>query len=142
MNIYFACAITAGRQFEPVYQAIVRVLLADGHQIPTAHLADSGITALEATVSPRDVYERDVAWIRECDALVAEVSVPSHGVGYEIGYALSLEKPVLCVHQDGHAISKMISGNPHSKLRIQAYRQVDEAIAWLQSRLSLPPLDL
>ncbi len=33
MNIYFACSITGGRDFEPVYQAIVAALLADGHTV-------------------------------------------------------------------------------------------------------------
>jgi len=87
MNIYFACSITGGREFEPVYQAITRALLADGHVVPTAHLADPGVTALEAVVSPRAVYERDVAWIEACEALIAEVSTPSHGVGYEVAFA-------------------------------------------------------
>ena len=46
MNIYFACSITGGREFEPVYQALMEALLADGHEIPTAHLADSGVIAI------------------------------------------------------------------------------------------------
>ena len=53
MNIYFACSITGGREFEPVYQAIIAALLADGHTIPTAHLADSDVIALEAIVTVR-----------------------------------------------------------------------------------------
>ncbi len=56
MNIYFACSITGGREFEGVYQDLMAALLADGHEIPTAHLADSGVTALEAKVSPQEVY--------------------------------------------------------------------------------------
>ena len=79
MNIYFACSITGGRDFEPIYQAIMAALLADGHTVPTAHLAGSDVLALEAIASPRAVYERDIAWISGCDALVAEVSTPSHG---------------------------------------------------------------
>ena len=112
MNIYFACSITGGREFELVYQDLTAALLADGHEIPTAHLADSTVVDLEALVEARDVYERDVNWIRAADALIAEVSVPSHGVGYEIGFALSAGKPVLCLSQHGRKISKMISGNP------------------------------
>ena len=94
MNIYFACSITGGRELESVYQAFVAALSADGHTIPTAHLASPGLTE-EAALTPRAVYERDTAWIRDCDALIAEVSVPSHGVGYEVGYALNAAKPVL-----------------------------------------------
>ena len=120
MNIYFACSITGGRQFEPVYQAIIAALSEDGHEVPTAHLADSGVKAIEAVVNPRQVFERDVNWIESCDALVAEVSTPSHGVGYEIAFALSLGKPVLCVYQEGQAVSKMLTGNTHPRLHVQA----------------------
>ena len=128
MNIYFACSITGGRQYERVYQDLTAALLADGHTVPTAHLADSNVTAMEAVVSARDVYERDVTWIREADALIAEVSVPSHGVGYEIGFALNVGKPVLCLYQAGRKVSKMISGNTHPNLRVEVYRDSQNAV--------------
>jgi nucleoside 2-deoxyribosyltransferase len=136
MNLYFACSITGGREFEPVYQAIAAALLADGHAVPTSYLANSEVTLLEAVVSPRDVYERDVAWIRGCEAVVAEVSTPSHGVGYEIAYALGLGKPVLCLYRDGQPVSKMITGNSDPRLRVKSYRDVDEAVAILRSFLA------
>ena len=128
MNIYFACSITGGREFEGMYQELMAALLADGHVIPTAHLADSGVTALEAKVSPEEVYARDVAWIQAADALIAEVSVPSHGVGYEVGYALDAGKPVLCLAREGRRVSKMITGNPHARLQSKRYRDNAEAI--------------
>ena len=128
MNIYFACSITGGREFERIYQDLMAALLGDGHEIPTAHLAESNVIALEAVTPAREVYERDVIWIRKADVLIAEVSAPSHGVGYEIGFALQVGKPVLCIHQEGRKISKMISGNPHPRLTVQAYKEPQEAI--------------
>jgi 2'-deoxynucleoside 5'-phosphate N-hydrolase len=128
MNIYFACSITGGREFESLYQAIVRALEEAGHQVLTAHLAGSDATSVEALLPPEEVYERDVAWIRACDALIAEVSVPSHGVGYEIGYALGIGKPVLALLQEGRKLSKMISGNPDPNLTLSLYRTPPEAI--------------
>jgi nucleoside 2-deoxyribosyltransferase len=128
MNIYFACSITGGREFESIYQSLMAALLADGHEIPTAHLAESTVVALEAVVAAREVYERDVTWIRIARALIAEVSVPSHGVGYEISFALNEGKPVLCLYQQGRKISKMISGNPHPRLSVRSYRDPPEAI--------------
>lgn len=129
MNIYFACSITGGREFESAYQTIVAALLADGHEIPTSHLAQAEAMDGERALSPQDVYERDVNWIRNCDVLIAEVSVPSHGVGYEIAFALQLGKPVLCISLEGRKVSKMITGNSDPNLSITTYRSVDEAIA-------------
>lgn len=136
MNIYFACSITGGREFEPVYQAIVRALAEGGHTVPTAHLAGSDVMALEAVIHPQDVYARDVAWIRACDVLIAEVSMPSHGVGYEIAFSLGLGKPVLALHQAGRRISKMISGNPDPNLAVKSYQTPEEATLQIRKFLN------
>ena len=135
MNIYFACSITGGRAFEPVYQEFTRALLADGHEVPTAHLAESNVMALEKVIDPQEVYNRDIAWIRDCDALIAEVSVPSHGVGYEIGFALEQGKPVLCLAQEGISVSKMITGNMHPALQVKYYRDGIGGIAMIRKFL-------
>jgi NAD(P)-dependent dehydrogenase (short-subunit alcohol dehydrogenase family) len=74
MKIYFACSITGGREFESAYQAIARGLAENGHNVLTAHLVESDAMATEAALTPEDVYSRDIAWIRECDVLIAEVS--------------------------------------------------------------------
>jgi len=136
MNIYFACSLTGGRDFESVYQVIVEDLLENGHDVPTAYLADSSAPAKEAAIGPTDVYERDTAWIRACDVLIAEVSVPSHGVGYEIGFALELSKPVLAVSKSGRKVSKMITGNPDPNLTIATYTSTEEALAQVRQFLS------
>lgn len=136
MKIYFACTITGGREFEPVYQVIARSLAEDSHQVPTAHLAEAGVVALEAVIDPFEVYSRDVAWIRESDALIAEVSVPSHGVGYEIGYALGLGKPVLALYQEGRKVSKMISGNPDPNLSVMVYQSPEHAVKLIRAFLA------
>jgi nucleoside 2-deoxyribosyltransferase len=129
MNIYFACSIIGGRDFERIYQELTLALLASGHIIPTAHLAESNVMAVESEISPREVYDRDMDWIRDCDVLIAEVSVPSHGVGYEIGFALGEGKPVLCLYQEGRKVSKMITGNSHPNLEIKSYRSIEDAIS-------------
>lgn len=136
MKIYFACSITGGREDEGIYQHLVDALLDDGHEVPTAHIAGSGVEEMDRQEDPADIYQRDVVWITESDLLVAEISTPSHGVGYEIGYALSLDKPVLCLHQQGREISKMISGNPHPKLTLQSYTGPDHAVELLSSFLA------
>lgn len=138
MNIYFACSIIGGRAFEPVYQAITRALLEDGHEVPTAHLAEPEVKALESIASPREVYERDIAWIRTCDALIAEVSTPSHGVGYEVAFALSLGKPVLCCYRDGQPVSKMITGNSQPNIRLATYQATTEAVEVVRAFLNRP----
>ncbi len=128
MNIYFSCSITGGRSEEKTYQAIVKELLDRGHEVPTAHLSSPEVMELEKIVDPVEIFDRDMNWLRECDAVVAEVSSPSHGVGYEVAYALSLRKPVICCYQRGKKVSKIITGNTSAGLKVAEYDDDDEAV--------------
>ena len=59
----------------------------------------------------------------QADVLIAEVSAPSLGVGYEISYALRVRNiPVLCLrHRSSGSLSAMISGNPSELLTLETY---------------------
>jgi nucleoside 2-deoxyribosyltransferase len=136
MNIYFACSITGGRSEESFYKVIVDTLLSGGHIVPTAHLSGSDVMMLEEIVDPSEVYSRDTNWIDNCQALVAEVSTPSHGVGYEISYALYQGKPVLCLYKQGVRVSKMITGNNSTGIRVSSYQNSDDIVTTINEFLT------
>jgi nucleoside 2-deoxyribosyltransferase len=136
LNLYFACSLTGGREDEDAYGVIVSHLEGVGHEIPTAHLADPGVMELEKVTEADEIYARDIRWIRGCHALIAEVSTPSHGVGYEIAYALGLSKPVLCCYREGVTVSKMILGNDSRGLAVGSYQNEDEMRALLDQFLA------
>jgi hypothetical protein len=135
MNIYFSCSITGGRQDQQVYYAIVETLQKGGHEVPTAHLSNSDVMEKETVIAPAEVYERDVRWVKECDALIAEVSTPSHGVGYEIALALFLDKPVFCCYQQNRRVSKMILGNNSPELILYPYHSLDDLLPKIEAFL-------
>jgi nucleoside 2-deoxyribosyltransferase len=128
MNIYFSCSVTGGRDDQKIYKLIVDHLGQKGHEVPTAHLSEENVMGQENSVDAYDIYQRDIQWVRECDALISEVSTPSHGVGYEIALALELTKPVLCLYKQNTQVSKMIIGNTKSTLRVSAYKDISEVI--------------
>ncbi len=134
MNIYFSGSIAGGRDELTIYQHIVKQLQAAGHSVPSAHVADPNVLANEAALTERGIFERDVAWVSQCDALVAEVSTPSLGVGYEIALAAQLGKPILCLYREGLFVSRMITGNPHAQ--VKTYTTLDEIDAYLAQFLS------
>jgi nucleoside 2-deoxyribosyltransferase len=127
VKIYFACSIVGGRQDEAAYQQIVDALLADGHEVPTAMNAGPDWQIMEGSPDPNEVYRRDTAWIDESQVVVAEVSTPSHGVGYEVSYALDRGKPVLCIYRSGLKVSKMLTGNTMPGLLVAEYTDLEEA---------------
>lgn len=136
MKIYFSCSITGGRSEEKVYQILVQAMQHLGHEVPTAHLSSPEVMEMEKVVSANEIFERDMAWLAECDAVVAEVSSPSHGVGYEIAVGLLSGKPVFCCYQEGKRVSKIITGNSARNLTLVAYRHPAEAVTALEHFLS------
>jgi 2'-deoxynucleoside 5'-phosphate N-hydrolase len=121
MKIYFSGSISGGRAHEAIYQHLVAHLQARGHNVLSAHVADPVALEAEKDLPPREVFERDSYWVEDCEAMIAEVSTPSLGVGYEYGLAVQLGKPVLCVYQSGVRPSKMITGNPAANLTVAEY---------------------
>ena len=126
MKIYFSGSISGGRAHEAIYQHLVAHLQAQGHAVLSAHVADPVALEAEKDLPPREVFERDSNWVKDCEAMVAEVSTPSLGVGYEYALAVQLGKPVLCVYRSGVRLSKMISGNPAPNLTVAAYSSESE----------------
>ncbi|MGH9762074.1 MAG: nucleoside 2-deoxyribosyltransferase, partial [Blastocatellia bacterium] len=100
------------RHDQDVYQVIVSMLREYG-LVRTEHVADPGITADGEGQHPTDIHDRDIEWLRDADVIVAEVSSPSLGVGYEIGRAVAWNKKVVALFRsDGHRkLSPMIRGN-------------------------------
>ena len=126
MKIYFSGSISGGREHEPIYQHLVAHLQAHRHDVLSAHVADPIALEREKDLLPRAVFERDVHWVKECEAMIAEISTPSLGVGYEYGLAVQLGKPVLCVYRSGLRMSKMITGNPAPNLSVATYATLEE----------------
>lgn len=125
MKIYFAGSIRAGRGDTGLYQEII-ALLSEYGEVLTEYIGDEGLTHHGDTIEPGYIYERDVEWLREADAVVAEVTTPSLGVGYEIGLAESENKRILCLYREteDRSLSAMILGNRN--LSVAEYESIDD----------------
>jgi len=135
MKIYFAGSIRGGRGDAPVYESMI-AYLSDFGEVLTEHVGD--ISLLEnGDDGPDDryIHDRDMAWLSRCDFVVAEVSTPSLGVGYELGYAVAMKKPVLCLHrsESERLLSAMIAGSPG--IQTAVYDSIEEAKKILESFL-------
>jgi len=123
MRIYFAGSIRGGRDDVAIYMKLIERLQRHG-EVLTEHVATVG----KEEASECDVYARDFGWLRSADVVVAEVTTPSLGVGYEIGTAQSWGVPVLCLFRHGarRKLSAMLAGNPD--VRVAEYAALDEAL--------------
>ncbi len=136
MKIYFAASISGGRKFENIYQIIVDFLKKNDHTVLTEHIAYPSVFDEEKHISPEKVYSRDLTWLSESEIVIAEVSNPSLGVGYEIAKALEMKKPVLCVYQSGIFLTKMITGNKDPLLTVQKYSSRAELLSIMTDYLN------
>ena len=126
MKIYFAGSISGGRDNQSIYLEIINYLKTKG-KVLTEHIANSNLSSYgEINLTREEIYTRDVAWIKESDVLIAEVTQVSLGVGYELGLAESLNKKIICLYREkeGKRLSAMISGNKNFKVII--YKKIEE----------------
>ena len=117
-SIYFAGAIRGGREDWALYLEIIGLLSAYG-RVLTEHVGDALLTDEGEGGDDAWIHRRDLDWLREADYLVAEVTTPSLGVGYEIGKAAEWRKPTLCLFRPGRGrrLSAMIAGSPQVAVR-------------------------
>jgi 2'-deoxynucleoside 5'-phosphate N-hydrolase len=125
MKIYFAGSIRGGRGDRALYLEII-VLLQKYGQVLTEHVGDAELSELGEGADDRAIHDRDLGWLKEADYLVAEVTGPSLGVGYEIGKATEWGKPALCLFRPGcgHTLSAMIAGS--NGVKVVEYRSAVE----------------
>ncbi|KAF1373349.1 hypothetical protein PFLUV_G00259630 [Perca fluviatilis] len=126
MNVYFCGSIRGGRDDVHVYRRIVQKLQSYG-SVLTEHVSCSELTDRgEALAADRDIHDRDVTWLQQADVIVAEVTQPSLGVGYELGRAVDMKKKILCLFRpsSGRRLSAMIRGAEDGEMfTVKDYRE-------------------
>ena len=130
MKIYFAGSIRGGRGDAESYARLIGVLKEYG-EVLTEHVGSAPLREFgEAGLTDSFIHDRDLSWIRESDIVVAEVSVPSLGVGYEIGRAVEEGKNILCLYRpnEGKRLSAMIAGCPDVTIRTYETEEETEDI--------------
>lgn len=116
MKIYFACSIRGGRDDASAYAELARYIKSKS-MLLTEIFADDKLTPQGMNKPSDDIWMTDTTWIKESDAIIAEVSNPSLGVGYEIAKAEEWNKPILALFRDddNRKLSAMIDGSPNTK---------------------------
>ncbi|KAF7646971.1 hypothetical protein LDENG_00179510 [Lucifuga dentata] len=131
MKIYFCGSIRGGRQDVQLYRKIVDKLQSYG-TVLTEHVSSTQLTEKgEDVTSAGDkfIHDRDVDWLRQSDVVVAEVTQPSLGVGYELGRAVDMKKKIFCLFRpsSGRTLSAMIRGAHDGELFLVRDYSEDEA---------------
>ncbi len=112
MKIYFSGSIRGGRDDVKIYHQIITYLKNFG-EVLTEHIGDSSLDSSGEKNNDVSIHNKDMKFLMECDLVVAEVTNPSLGVGYEIGRAVENNKKVICIYREieNKKISAMILGS-------------------------------
>lgn len=72
--------------------------------------------------TPKDVYEWDTKCVHDCDYFIADCSYPAIGLGYEIGIALSINKPILAVAKQDAKVTRLVLGINAQNYKFKRYK--------------------
>lgn len=125
MIIYCAGAIKGDNTYQDNYKEIIKTVETLGH---------TALSELNTKFNPpiplndKQIYQRDMKWIDGSKLMIAEVSGPSLGVGFEIAYAVFVKKiPVLAVYaENAPAVSSMLTGCGVANFVIKKYYNFDD----------------
>ena len=128
-KIYFAGSIRGGRADAALYARLI-AHMKQRHTVLTEHVGSPTVfPTVERGMTDGEIYEQDMAWLRESDIVIAECTTPSLGVGYELAYAEAHGKPVHIFYDPARCcLSAMLTGDPY--FRIHPYGSEAELI-WL-----------
>jgi hypothetical protein len=125
MIIYCAGAIKGDTSYKDGYKEIIDIVSKYDHSAlselnPDFHSA--------IPLSDAQIFQRDIKWIENSSLMIAEISGPSLGVGFEIAYALYERKiPVLAVYNsEADNVSSMSHGCDSELLLTKKYHNNGE----------------
>lgn len=120
MKIYLAHSLTqAPEEFKAEMQSF-REQLKTQYEV----LEFLGLVAGTA----EDVFMHDVQCVTDCDLLLAEVSYPAIGLGFEIATALQLNKKVLSIARTEAKVSRLVLGIQSKNYQFHRYNNLAEVL--------------
>ncbi len=134
MKIYFSGSIYGGRQKLETYQTLIKALKQYG-EILNEEIADSQVIEKEKQTTDEHIFESLEKRLQEADIIFAELTIPSIGVGYELGYADSHNKKIIGIYDTTIVpkITTMVRGN--KRIKTIPYTDINEIISQLDKIL-------
>lgn len=125
MIIYCAGPIRGNDTYKNSFKKIIEYVEGLGNTV-LSEFSDKFSSTIPLT--DKQTYKRDLKWIDGSKCMIAEISGPSLGVGFELSYAILQRKlPVLALHNsEVQQISAMILGCDSPLITIKKYRDDED----------------
>ena len=134
MKVYVSGSIYGGRQKVDVYKKLI-AKLETFSEVLNRNIVEDDVLEKEAMVSDNDTFKDLENKMRKADILLAEVTVPSLGVGYEIGFCDMIGKRIVAIYDknDIEKVSTMIRGN--ERIKLIPYTDIEQIVENLEEIL-------
>lgn len=125
MKIYVSGSIYGGTQKIDTYKIMIDELEKYG-EVLDKQIADINTIENEKYQKDEEIFEDLEQKIMMADIIFAEVTIPSLGVGYELGYADKLGKKIIAIYDQTYIkkVSTMIRGN--KRIKLIPYKNINE----------------
>jgi nucleoside 2-deoxyribosyltransferase len=131
-KLYVGCSLTqASESFKKEVEDFKSSLREQGHEVFDFVGLVNGTSA--------DVYKWDIGHcVRDCDLLVAVCDLPSIGLGWELGEATRLGKPVLALAHEDAKVTRLVLGaaEVEPNVRFERYAKLADMVATVNELLS------
>ena len=136
MKIYISGSMYGGTQKIDTYKILIKELEKYG-EVLNKQVADENAIANEKYQKDEDIYKDLEKKLYNADIIFAEVSIPSLGVGYELGFADKLGKNIVAIYDKNYIdkISTMIRGN--KRIKLISYKDIKEITDKLKELLEI-----
>jgi len=125
MIVYCAAPIKGDQKFHNYCLDIIKQVSSLGHTA-LSELNSEFKPAIPLTDS--EIFSRDIKWIDKSEIVIAEVSGPSLGVGFEIAYSIYKKKMnvLALVNSEALDVSAMVTGCHSELLTIKKYADTED----------------
>ncbi|MBQ6860755.1 MAG: nucleoside 2-deoxyribosyltransferase [Clostridia bacterium] len=136
MKIYMSGSIYGGREKIETYKKIIKELEKYAEVI-NKNIADDNVLEKEAMQNDEDIFLDLENKLKSADLIFAEVTIPSLGAGYELGFADMLRKRIIGIYDKTITpkVSTMIRGN--KRITLIPYEDISEIIERLEEILEI-----
>ena len=134
MKIYVSGSIYGGTQKIDTYKILIKELEKYG-EVLNKQIADPNTIENEKYQKDEDIFKDLEQKLLVADILIAEVSVTSLGVGYEMGFADKIGKRIIAIYDETYTekVTTMIRGN--KRIKLIPYKDINEILNSLEELL-------
>ncbi len=127
IKIYYAAAMLGDRSNLNDNKVIFKGLEKLGYQMLTKFVIEDELDINKGR-KLGDIFKRDIDHLNETDVLIADISYPSTGVGFEIAYALLKNKYVIAICRKDRVdkASALIRGINWEKFNLVIYSNPEQ----------------